>query len=112
MPAKARVSRDFAIPAFSASDLRSTSASQPDFYVQELPPQRPGSESHAKHRSDRFFFGGLRKGQSLRTHLVIRINRILEIACCKARESCFRRHLARDRFGESQRAKAQTARFR
>jgi hypothetical protein len=48
----------------------------------------------------------------LRTHFVIRVDRILEIARSKAREPRFRRHPACDRFGESQRAEAQTARFR
>ena len=58
------------------------------------------------------FIGGAAQDQSLRTHLVIRVNRILEIARSEAREPGFRCHLARDRFGKSQRAEAQTARFR
>jgi hypothetical protein len=47
------------------------------------------------------FLAGQRKVQLLRTHLVIRVDRILEIARCKTRESRFFRHLARNRLGES-----------
>jgi hypothetical protein len=53
-----------------------------------------------------------RRVHLLRTHLVVRVDRILEIARCEAREPCFCRHLARHRFRQTQRAKAQTARFR
>src|ERR1700739_2741334 len=53
-----------------------------------------------------------RRGPLLRAHLVIRVDRILEIARCEAREPRLGRHLARDRFGESQRAEAETTRFR
>lgn len=55
---------------------------------------------------------GMHEGRGLRTHLVIRVNRIIEIARCEAREACFRRHSACDRFGKSKRTETQTARFR
>src|SRR5882762_5221790 len=50
--------------------------------------------------------------RSLRAHLVIRVDRILEIACREAREPGLRGHLTRDRFGESQRTQAEAIRFR
>jgi hypothetical protein len=57
--------------------------------------------SYLRHSQSRSMNSASAYQQSLRTHLVIRVDRILEISRCEAREPRFRRHFARDRLGES-----------
>ncbi len=56
--------------------------------------------SYLRHSQSRSMNSASAYQQSLRTHLVIRVDRILEISRCEAREPRFRRHFARDRLGQ------------